>query len=59
MTNLEHLQIPQTLLYELLYPAGIVDVFVLAERIPCATFCVLSEVVRRKLLPLPQQLSVL
>jgi len=59
ITNLQDLQIPQALLYELLYPAGIGDVFVLAKRIPCATLCVLSEVVRGKLVSLPQELSVL
>jgi hypothetical protein len=53
------MEIPQSLLYELLYPAGVIDVFVVAEGIPCAALCVLSEVVRGELLSLPQELSVL
>lgn len=58
-THLEHLQILQSLLHQLLYPPWVLDILVLAERVPRAALGVLAEVVGGELVPLAEELPVL
>lgn len=59
MAHLQHLQLLQPLLHQLLDPARVVDAPVVAERIPRAALGVFPEVVGVELVALAEELSVL
>lgn len=57
--HLHHLQLLQALLHQLLYLPLVFDRLVLAERVPCPSLRVFSEIVRCELLALSEELAVL
>jgi len=56
---LEHVQLLESLLYQLLDAAAIVDILVLTESISGAPFGVLAEIVGGELVALTEELAVL
>lgn len=58
-TDLQHLQVLQPLLHQLLYPPRVVDTLVLPERIPRAALGIFPKVVGVELVSLAEELSVL
>jgi hypothetical protein len=58
LTHLQHLQLPQPLLHQLLYLPRIRDRAVLPKCIPCSPLRIFSEIVRSELSRCAQETSV-
>lgn len=58
-SHLEHLQILQSLLHQLLHPPRVLHALILPERVPRPALGILAKVVGRELVALAEELSVL